>query len=485
MKVAFLASEAAPYVKTGGLADVVGSLPLYLARLGLEISLFLPFYLDVQEKNLPLTQATEIKGRWQGKETSWPLWEYKNPEIRVYFIQNDAYYARRGIYGTPSGDFPDNAERFAFYSFFSLQAMKSLGFKPDIIHAHDWQAAVSLAYLRYIFKDDPFFESVRSLFTIHNLAYQGIFPPEIIKRIGLPERVFNFQEMEFYGQVNFLKAGLVYSDAISTVSPNYSREIQQPEYGFGLDGVLRERSSVLFGILNGIDNSTWDPENDPLLPYHFHRYDLSGKKKCKAELLRLFHFPSDSAGQPLVGMVSRLADQKGFDLVAASLDELFSLGLRIVILGTGDKKYQDLLLQLQKEKKGFLGVKIAFDEALAHLIIAGSDLFLIPSRFEPCGLTQMYSLRYGTIPVVRAVGGLEDTIEEFDPGSFRGNGFKFKEYSAEALIKAIKRALTFYQQPALWSLLIQNAMAADFSWERAAREYAQLYQRIKPLNPKN
>lgn len=482
MKIAFLASEAVPYVKTGGLGDVVGSLPLYLARLGLEINLFLPFYLEVQEKNWPLTQAAEIKARWQGKESVWSLWEYKTPEIRVFFIQNDTYYARRGIYGTPSGDHPDNAERFAFYSLCSLQALKAIGFKPDLIHAHDWQAAISLAYLRQIYKNDPFFESVKSLFTIHNLAYQGIFPPEVLERLGLPEKVFNFREMEFYGQVNFLKAGLVYSDAISTVSPNYSREIQQPEYGFGLDGVLRERSSVLFGILNGIDNSIWNPEKDRLLPYNFHRSDLSGKKKCKAELLRLFNFSSGSPDLPVAGMVSRLTDQKGFDLVAASLDDLFSLGLRLVILGQGDKRYQDLLLQLQKEKQEFLGIRIAFDEALAHLIIAGSDLFLVPSRFEPCGLTQMYSLRYGTIPVVRAVGGLEDTIEEFDPISLRGNGFKFKEYSAVALVKAIRRALDFYQQPAFWSSLIQNAMVADFSWERAAREYAQLYKRIMSFN---
>ncbi len=482
MKIAFLASEAIPYVKTGGLGDVVGSLPVYLARLGLEVSLFLPFYLEVQEKKLPLTRAGEIIASWQGKEMVCPLWEYKTPEIRVFFIQNNAYYARTGIYGTSSGDHPDNGERFAFYSLFSLHALKTIGFKPDIIHAHDWQSAISLAYLRYLFKDDPFFDSIKSLFTIHNLAYQGIFPPEIIERIGLPSRVFNFREMEFYGRVNFLKAGLIYSDAISTVSPTYSREIQLPEYGFGLDGVLRERSQILFGILNGIDNSNWNPENDPLLPYHFSRSDLSGKKKCKAELIRLFNFPADSLDQPLAGMVSRLADQKGLDLLAASLENLFFLGLRVVILGQGDQKYQDLLLQLQKEKQKFLGVKIAFDEVLAHLIIAGSDLFLIPSRFEPCGLTQMYSLRYGTIPIVRAVGGLEDTIEEFDPVNLRGNGFKFKEYSAEALIKAVRRALDFYYQPHFWSSLIQNAMVADFSWERSAREYAQLYQLIKSFN---
>jgi len=478
MKVAFLASEAIPYVKTGGLGDVVGSLPHYLTRLGLETSLFLPLYLDVKKKNLALTPVAEIRASWQGKEVICPLWEDKSSEFRVFFLQHDGYYSREGIYGTSMGDHPDNAERFAFYSLFSLLAMKTLNFKPDIIHAHDWQAALSLAYLRYLFKNDPFFKGIKSLFTIHNLAYQGLFPPEIIGRIHLPPDVLNWQEMEFYGQVNFLKAGLVYADAISTVSPTYSREIQQPEFGFGLDGVLRERAKVLFGLLNGIDISSWDPATDPHLPYHFHRQDLSGKKKCKAELLRLFNFSPDAGANALAGMVSRLADQKGFDLLASSLDELFSLGLRLVILGQGDKKYQDLLLNLQEEKKDFLGVKIAFDESLAHLIIAGSDLFLIPSRFEPCGLTQMYSLRYGTIPVVRAVGGLEDTIEEFDPVTLKGNGFKFKEYSVAGLIAAVKRALAIYKQPALWFRLIQNAMASDFSWERAAREYAQLYQRI-------
>ncbi|MCX7974478.1 MAG: glycogen synthase GlgA [Candidatus Aminicenantes bacterium] len=479
MKVSFLASEAIPYCKTGGLGDVVGSLPYSLTSLGLEICLFLPFYLDIQQKNLPLHKIAELNGRWQGKEIKVPLWESKLSPFRVVFIQNDAYYAREGLYGTPLGDHPDNAERFSFYCLFSLEAMKTIGFKPDIIHAHDWQAACSLAYLRYLYKEDHFFKSTRTLFTIHNLAYQGLFPPEVIEKVGLPAQVFHWKEMEFYGQVNFLKAGLIYSDAISTVSPTYSREIQQPEYGYGLDGVLRERSSVLFGILNGIDQSIWDPEKDPLLPFHFNSQDLSGKRKCKEELLRYFKLPTDLIEKPLAGIVSRLANQKGFDLLIESLESLFSLGLRLVILGQGEKKYQDLLLDLQKEKRNFLRVKIAFDESLAHLIIAGCDFFFIPSRFEPCGLTQMYSLRYGTIPIVRAVGGLEDTVVEFDPLTLRGNGFKFKEYSTQALIEATKRALAVYSQPNLWSSLIKQAMAADFSWEKTAQEYIDLYRRIQ------
>lgn len=483
MKIAFLASEAIPFVKTGGLGDVVGSLPRYLASLGLEVCLFLPFYLDVQKKNWPLTKVAELNGQWQGKEVQVPLWEFKEFPFRVFFLQNDAYYAREGLYGTSLGDHPDNAERFAFYCLFSLHAMKEINFPPHILHAHDWQAACSLAYLRYFFKNDSFFSSTRTLFTIHNLAYQGLFPREVLERVGLPEQVFHWQEMEFYGQVNFLKAGLVYANAISTVSPTYSREIQQPEFGYGLDGLLRERSSVLFGILNGIDYSIWDPEKDPFLPHHFSSQDLSGKKRLKEELLRLFNFSPTLLDKPLAGIVTRLADQKGLDILVASLENLFSLGLRLVILGQGDKKYQDLLLDWQSKMGDFLRVKIAFDECLAHLIIAGCDFFLIPSRFEPCGLTQMYSLRYGTIPIVRSVGGLEDTIVDFDPLTHQGNGFKFKEYSPDALVKAVERALAVYSQPSLWSTLIKKAMAADFSWARAAQEYAKLYQLI--LNLKN
>lgn len=481
MKVAFLASEAAPYAKTGGLADVVGSLPRYLSKLGLELALFLPFYLEVQKKNFELRLAAELRFIWQKKEVIIPLWEHHTPEMKVYFLQNDDYYGREGIYGTSSGDHPDNAVRFAFYCLACLEAMKSIGFQPDLIHAHDWQAALSLAYRRYKYNDDPFFQRTGSLFTIHNLAYQGIFPAEILEQIGLPSAVFRMEEMEFYGRVNFLKAGLVYADALSTVSPTYSREIQQPGYGYGLEGVLQSRASSLYGILNGIDNSAWDPEKDPLIPYHFSRHNLEGKRKCKEELIKYFSFSSSAAEEPLIGMVSRLADQKGLDLVVASLDQLFSLRLNLVILGQGDKKYHELLSAEQKKRKGRLGVKIAFDDALAHLIFAGSDFFLIPSRFEPCGLTQMYSLRYGTIPIVRSTGGLVDTVEEFDKATLKGTGFRFNEYSGIALVRAVASALKVYSQPDLWQRLIQNAMAADFSWERSAQQYLELYNKILTL----
>ncbi|MGQ9470882.1 MAG: glycogen synthase GlgA [Candidatus Aminicenantales bacterium] len=478
MKIAFLASEAVPYAKTGGLADVVGSLPRYLGRQGIEVALFLPFYLEVQKKNLNLSLATEFYFSWQEKDITVSLWKHETPEIRVYFIQNDHYFLREGIYGTAHGDHPDNAERFAFYCLACLEAMKALGFQPDLIHAHDWQAAVTFAYLRYRYGNDPFFGRSRSLFTIHNLSYQGLFPPEIIEKIGLPRLVYRMEEMEYYGRVSFLKAGLVYADALSTVSPTYSREIQQPEHGGGLDGVLRIRASSLYGILNGIDTSVWNPEKDPLIPFRYSLHDLAGKKKCKQELIKYFGFPALAGKKPLFGMVSRLADQKGLDLVVASLEELFSLGLNLVILGQGDQKYHDLLSAEQQRRKGRLGVKLAFDEALAHLIIAGCDFFLIPSRFEPCGLTQMYSLLYGTIPVVRSTGGLADTVEEFDSVSRRGNGFKFNEYSGAALVAAVQKALQVYAQAELRQRLIQNAMAADFSWEKSARQYLGLYEKI-------
>ncbi len=478
MNICFISSEAIPYVKTGGLADVVGSLPVYLAKRGIKPILFLPFYKEIQQKKFSLIQVAELHLPWQKKEVIVPLWEHQASSGRVFFLQHDAYFFRDGLYGTPTGDHPDNAQRFAFFCRASLEAMKAVNFQPDLIHAHDWQAALSLAYLRYNFEGDSFFQKTRSLFTVHNLAYQGIFPPEVIPLIDLPPDVFRMEEMEFYGRVNFLKAGLVYSTAISTVSPTYSQEIQMPEYGCGLDGVLRHRREALFGILNGIDNSVWDPASDPLLPHHFTKDDLAGKKKCKEALIKYFSFPSGSLDEPLIGMVSRLADQKGLDLVVASLERLFSLGLRLVILGQGDKKYHDLLEEAQIKYRGRLGVKIAFDDPLAHLIIAGSDMFLVPSRYEPCGLTQMYSLRYGTVPVVRATGGLADTIEDFDPATGKGTGFQFKEYKAEALVEAVERATQVYKEPRFWRWLVRRAMEADFSWEKVAGQYQELYQRI-------
>ncbi len=478
MKVAFLASEVIPYAKTGGLADVAGALPKFLAGLGAEVRVFMPLYREVRKKNLTL--APVLKNAvldLGGTKIPFSVFEHRAGEVSVLFIDRPDYFDRDQLYGTPAGDYPDNGERFAFFSRAALETMKTTGFRPDVIHGHDWQAALVFAYLKFVYADDPFFARTRSLFTIHNLAYQGLFDKDLLARIGLPETLFNMNGLEFYGRVNALKAGILFATAVTTVSPRYSREIQTPEFGCGLDGLLRHRADVLHGLLNGVDYHDWDPVTDKLIPANFGPSDLSGKKLCREELVRMFDLDAP-ADLPIVGMVTRLAGQKGLDIVCEALDALLALGLTFVILGTGDQKIQDFLIEARKRTPGRLGLKIAFDERIAHTIYAGSDVFLIPSRYEPCGLTQMYAMKYGTVPVVRATGGLDDSIGEFDPRTGTGTGFKFVEASPEALVPAAARAAGTFRRPGEWGALVQNAMAADFSWERSAAAYLALYRKL-------
>jgi starch synthase len=439
----------------------------------------LPLYRETKKKNLPLEKAAAgLKIEWTGKRESFSVWEHPQGSLSFFFVEKDRYFDRDYLYGTPQGDYPDNGERFAFFCRAALETLKVLDFQPDVVHSHDWQAAMALAYLKFVYAKDPFFSSVRSLFTIHNLAYQGIFEREVLRRIGLSDALFNMEDLEFYGKVNFLKAGILYSTAVSTVSPRYSQEIQTPEFGYRLDGLLRKRRRALYGILNGVDYSDWSPGSDKFIVKKFGLSSLEGKKECKKDLFRAFSLHSGQDNEPVVGMVSRLAGQKGFDILCPALDEIFKAGVNLIILGTGEEVYQKTLRLVQKKRRQRFGLRIAFDEALAHKIYAGSDMFLIPSRYEPCGLTQMYSLRYGTIPVVRATGGLDDTILEFDPESLTGNGFKFVEHEETALIDAIRRAVAVYRDKEKWQVLIKNAMACDFSWDKSAAEYLSLYKRI-------
>jgi starch synthase len=478
MKVAFLASEVIPYAKTGGLADVAGALPKFLVRQGAEVRVFLPLYREVRKKDLPLEPVLDgAVLRMGGRELAYKVFSHRSEGVTVFFIDRPAYFDRDHLYGTAAGDYPDNAERFAFFSRASLEVMRSIGFRPDIIHGHDWQAAPAFAYLKFVYADDPFFRGTRSLFTIHNLAYQGLFDKSVLGAIGLPDSLFEMNELEFYGKVNALKAGILYATAVTTVSPRYSREIQTPEFGCGLDGLLRSRAGVLHGILNGVDYRDWDPATDRLIPRNFGPADLAGKAVCREGLGRLFSLalPKD---RPLAGMVTRLAAQKGLDIVCEALDALLGLGLSIVILGTGDQKIQDFLVEAQKKHPTRLGLKIAFDERIAHTIYAGSDIFLIPSRYEPCGLTQMYAMKYGTVPVVRATGGLDDSVEEFDPAAGTGNGFKFVEAAPAPLLEATARAIRAFGRPRDWSALVRNTMAADFSWGRSAATYLALYEML-------
>jgi len=478
MKVAFLASEVIPYAKTGGLADVAGALPKFLVRLGADVRVFMPFSWEVRKKNLPLEpvldKATLSMG---GRALPYAVFAHRAEGVTTFFIDRPEYFDRDALYGTPAGDYPDNAERFAFFSLAALETMRSVGFRPDIVHGHDWQAAPVFAYLKFVFADDPFFSRARSVFTIHNLAYQGLFEKEVLAAVGLPDALFNMNDLEFYGKVNALKAGILYSTAVTTVSPRYSREIQTPAFGCGLDGLLRSRAGVLHGILNGVDYRDWDPATDRLIPRNFGPGDLAGKKACRDELGRLFGLDVPPR-LPLAGMVTRLAGQKGLDIVCEALESLLGQGLSLVILGTGDQKIQDFLIAAQKKHPARLGLKIAFDERIAHTIYAASDVFLIPSRYEPCGLTQMYAMKYGTVPVVRATGGLDDSVEEFEAAAGTGNGFKFSEAAPEPLLEASARAIQAFGRPGDWNALVRNAMAADFSWGRSAETYLGLYEMI-------
>ena len=482
MKVVLLASEVVPFAKTGGLADVAGALPKFLGPLGVETKVILPLYRETRKKGLSLRPVAEnMVMDWSGEKETFSVWGWEEGPADFLLVEKDEFFDRDQLYGTPQGDYPDNGERFAFFSKAALETVKHLGFRPDVVHAHDWQAAIALALLKFVYPDDPFFTHTRSLFTIHNLAYQGLFEKDILGRIGLPVSLFNMEELEFFGKVNYLKGGILYATAVNTVSRRYSQEIQTPEFGHRLDGLLRHRRDRLFGILNGADYADWNPATDKFIARPFDPTYLDGKKQCRRDLLQAFSLQDVGQDSPVVGMVSRLAGQKGFDILSEALEGIFGLGATLVILGTGEEVFQKSLAAAQKKHPRSFGLRIAFDEALSHKIYAGSDMFLIPSRYEPCGLTQMYSLRYGTIPVVRATGGLDDTIQEYDFARGIGNGFKFEDYSASALLSSLQKAISIFRQDDLWRKLIQKAMAYDFSWEKSAREYLRLYQKLPTL----
>lgn len=477
-RVLFVTPEAVPFAKTGGLADVAGALPKYLYPLGCEMILVMPYYRKVKQSGNPIEFLGEEIEVSIGEEvfTAEIYRGSLTPEIPVYFIGRDEFFDREHLYSTPKGDYFDNAERFIFFSKAALQLCHHLNLSPDLIHHHEWQTGLIPAYLQSIHREDPLFSQTAVVFTIHNIAYQGLFRKEKFRLTGLPLEMYHPEGIEFWERINFMKAGIVYADVINTVSKKYSQEIQTPEFGYGLDGILRKRKEDLYGILNGVDYGEWDPSRDPYLIAHYDLHDLSGKRECKKDLLQKLGLSLSLEKVPLIGMISRLADQKGFDLLVEILDELFSLDIGFVLLGTGEQKYHDLFRQVAQRYPEKAAIRITFDEPLAHQIEAGADLFLMPSKYEPCGLNQIYSLRYGTIPIVRATGGLDDTITNYDPATGKGNGFKFIHYDAKEFFNQIKLAIHFYFQPEHWRRLIHNAMTSDFSWERSAEEYLQLYQ---------
>jgi starch synthase len=480
MNITFAASECVPFSKTGGLADVVGALPPALAALGHKVTVYLPKY---KQTKLPLGKVVlpSITVPFDDQYRFCSAVDGgTHAGVQFYFIDYPPFFDRDALYGSPLGDYPDNAERFALYSRAVLEASKILGV-PDVFHCHDWQSALVPILLRSMYAEDPAFASVPVVFTIHNMGYQGLFPPEILPLLQLPWDLFTMAKLEFFGKVNFLKGALVFSDFVTTVSRKYSQEIQTSEYGFGLEGVLKSRASTVTGILNGVDYAEWSPETDKFIAAHYSPNDLSGKRKDKQDLLNTFGVTSVDLNLPVIGIVSRFAAQKGFDLISQVADRLAREDMIVVALGTGDKEYEDLFRRLNKQFPRKFAIKIAYDNTVAHKIEAGADMFLMPSHYEPCGLNQIYSLKYGTVPVVRATGGLDDTIEPWDPKTGRGTGFKFSDYTGDALLATLRNALAAFKDQKSWQTLMRNGMAKDFSWNASARDYVKVYERVRQL----
>ncbi len=482
LKAAIVSSEAAPFAKTGGLADVSGALPVALNGLGIECALFMPYYSEVdssgaQVKPTGLSVKVAIGKRVMEGE----IFTSSIDNVTVYLLKCDIFFDRPHLYGSASGEYFDNFERFTFFSRGVLEAMKAVGFKPDIIHCNDWQTGLIPAYLKDIYAKDKFFSNTASIFTIHNLAFQGIFDASKFNETGLSPALNSLDGLEFWGSVSFLKAGINFADIVTTVSKSYCKEIQSEEFGAGLEGVLKLRKKDLFGVLNGVDYSIWDPAIDPLIPANYSSDNPKCKALCKLELKERFALELPS-GTPVIGMVSRLTPQKGFDIIVESIEELMKMDIALVLLGSGASEYEKFFVELAKKNPGRVGVQIGYDDELAHLIEAGSDIFLMPSYYEPCGLNQIYSLRYGTIPVVRAVGGLNDTIRDYKGG--KGNGFKFKKYSSKALVAKLKEAVKLYKDKKAWGTLVRKVMLEDFSWELSAREYRKLYRQATENLPK-
>ncbi len=467
MKVLFCSPEAAPYAKTGGLADVSGALPQELKKIGADCKVVMPLYKSIRKSGIALDHVTDLSflaglGIAQAR-----IFSHKD----LYFIENNMYFNRDGIYAYANRDFPDNLERFAFFSRACLELALTLG-DVDIMHCNDWQTALIPAYIHSLD-----IHHLSTCYTIHNLAYQGIFDAMLWPNLFLPYEYFRPDLMEYFGHINIMKAGIVFADMVTTVSPSYAREIQTPEFGSGLDGLLRSVSHKLTGIVNGIDTSVWDPANDQLLAYHFSMDDLSGKALCKRDLQQRLSLEGRPA--PLFGMISRLVDQKGIDLVISIMERIISLGGQVAILGSGEKWHEEALRNMASLHKGQLGAYLGFDESLAHIIEAGSDFFLMPSRFEPCGLNQMISMRYGTIPIVTCVGGLRDTVTALGEGDL-ANGLRVFQPTEGDLLNAVQEACTIYKdKPELFAVLRKNAMGENVDWTQSALQYYSMYNKMK------
>jgi len=471
MKILIAASEMTPFAKTGGLADVVGSLPKEIKNLGHDVRVVIPCYKEVMAGEYLTDLPVPMDGHLETAIIRRAEVKSRNSEIPVYLVDNYRYFYRDRMYG-----YHDEFDRFNFFTKASLAMLPYIDFQPDVIHCNDWHTALIPLFLKTKFMEEPFFQKTATIFTIHNLQYQGKFPREVLRALGLDDSFFTPEELEYYGEVNFMKAGILYGDVINTVSKKYATEIQTPELGEGLDGLLRKRALDLYGILNGLDYDEFNPSKDERIHV---KYDVNSLDKKRENKYRLQKELGLSMGDvPLVGIITRQTTQKGLDLIAAVIDQIIGLGVQFVLLGTGDDYYERLFAEVKMRYPQQTSINLGFDAVLAQKIYAGSDIFLMPSRFEPCGLGQLISLRYGTIPVVRRTGGLEDTIKNYDPETGYGNGFDFVEYRPEGLLEALKRAVTLYRtNPKAWNKLVRSAMNMDFSWNRSAIKYLELYEK--------
>ena len=468
MNVLLVASEAVPFSKTGGLADVAGSLPGALRSAGAEVSLFVPRYRTSGGVEIMST------GYGGGINAGGRIWDYNVLEdgAGTYLIDCPELFDRDELYGTSAGEYSDNPLRFSLFCRAVLEAASLMDINPDIVHVHDWQAALMPLYMKTTYSDA--FAHAASVLTIHNLGYQGIFPPTAIWDTGLPESLYKNGTLEYYGQLNFLKAGIIAADSVNTVSQTYAGEIMLPETGFGLDGVLRDRADSLYGIVNGLDYEQWDPATDEMIPARYSVGDMAGKATSKREFSKMAGF--DNIDRPLAGVVSRLAHQKGIDLIAGAARDMVKMGLNVAVLGRGDAELEKTLRDMAKELNGAFWVSLKHDERAAHEVYAASDMFLMPSRYEPCGLSQLISMRYGTVPVARETGGIADTVHDYSSHE-SGTGFTFKRDDVPSMLGCLKRALGVYGDRARWSRLITNAMRAEFSWGTSAHRYIELYEK--------
>jgi starch synthase len=475
MRVAFLSSEVVPFAKTGGLADVAGALPKALRQIGHDAVVLLPLFKQIDRSLLSTETVDDVPVDWRGHTRPTRIFQSEASGVPAYLIEAPEYFSRDSIYG-----FRDDHERFAFFGRAALSLLRHLDWAPDIVHANDWPGGFPTIELRARRRFDPFFKNSRSVFSIHNLAYQGRFEAVDLWWLGFGDQR-DQNDFMFEGTASALKAGLMSADALSTVSRRYGYEIQTPEQGHGLDWLLRMRRDRLLGVTNGVDYDLWNPETDPYIAAKFSVKDLAGKRECKRDLLLRFGLPPE-LDRPVMAIISRLVAQKGYDLIQPLARAILETGAFFIALGAGAKQYEDFLQSWHEAAPQRVGIYKGYGgEPLAHQIEAGADIFLMPSHYEPCGLNQMYSMRYGTVPIVRATGGLDDTVENFDARRGTGNGFKFQDYSAGALLEKIREALYFYNKPEMWRVIQRNGMSMDNSWQTAARKYSDFYERVLEL----